>query len=57
MLGTLIALALVRYGFFGRRASNCLIVLPTATPEIVLGASLLSMFLIYGARARLHHAC
>jgi spermidine/putrescine transport system permease protein len=47
-LGTLIALALVRYDFFGRRASNYLIVIPTATPEVVLGASLLSMFLIYG---------
>jgi spermidine/putrescine transport system permease protein len=47
-LGTLIALALVRYDFFGRRASNYLIVVPTATPEVVLGASLLSMFLIYG---------
>jgi spermidine/putrescine transport system permease protein len=48
VLGTLVALAMVRYEFFGRRASNYLIVVPTATPEIVLGASLLSMFLIYG---------
>jgi spermidine/putrescine transport system permease protein len=48
VLGTMIALALVRYDFFGRRASNYLIVIPTATPEVVLGASLLSMFLIYG---------
>jgi spermidine/putrescine transport system permease protein len=47
-LGTLVALALVRYDFFGRRAANYLIVIPTATPEVVLGASLLSMFLIYG---------
>ena len=47
-LGTMIALALVRYDFFGRRASNYLIVIPTATPEVVLGASLLSLFLIYG---------
>src|SRR6266496_732072 len=47
-LGTMIALALDRYDFFGRRASNYLIVVPTATPEVVLGASLLSMFLIYG---------
>ena len=38
------ALALVRYEFFGRRASNLLIVLPMATPEIVIGAALLSMF-------------
>jgi spermidine/putrescine transport system permease protein len=48
VLGTLVALAMVRYEFFGRRASNYLIVIPTATPEVVLGASLLSMFLIYG---------
>jgi spermidine/putrescine transport system permease protein len=48
ILGTLIALALVRYDFFGRRAANFLIVIPMATPEIVMGASLLSLFLIYG---------
>jgi spermidine/putrescine transport system permease protein len=48
VLGTMVALAMVRYEFFGRRASNFLIVIPTATPEVVLGASLLSMFLIYG---------
>jgi len=47
-IGTLMALALVRYRFFGRRASNLLLVLPMATPEIVMGASLLSLFLIYG---------
>jgi spermidine/putrescine transport system permease protein len=47
-LGTMMALALVRYRFFGRRASNLLLVLPMATPEIVMGASLLSLFLIYG---------
>ena len=47
-LGTMIALALVRYEFFGRRAANFLIVIPMATPEVVIGAALLSMFLIYG---------
>jgi len=47
-LGTMIALALVRYEFFGRKASNFLIVIPMATPEVVIGAALLSMFLIYG---------
>jgi spermidine/putrescine transport system permease protein len=47
VLGTLVALALVRYEFRGRRASNFLIVIPMATPEIVMGASLLSLFLIY----------
>jgi spermidine/putrescine transport system permease protein len=44
-LGTLIALALVRYRFRGRGATNLLIFLPLATPEIVLGASLLTLFL------------
>ena len=46
-IGTLMAIALVRHRFFGRRAANLLIVLPMATPEIVIGAALLSMFLIY----------
>ena len=46
-IGTLMAIALVRHQFFGRRATNLLIVLPMATPEIVIGAALLSMFLIY----------
>ena len=45
VLGTLIALALVRYGFRGRGATNLLIFLPMATPEIVLGASLLTLFI------------
>ena len=45
-IGTLMAMALVRYQFFGRRASNFLIVIPTATPEVVIGAALLSMFLL-----------
>ncbi len=44
-LGTLIALALVRYGFRGRGATNLVIFLPMSTPEIVLGASLLTLFL------------
>jgi spermidine/putrescine transport system permease protein len=47
-LGTLIALALVRYGFRGRGATNFLIFLPMATPEVVLGASLLALFLNLG---------
>jgi spermidine/putrescine transport system permease protein len=45
ILGTLIALALVRYGFRGRGATNLLIFLPMSTPEIVLGASLLFLFI------------
>jgi spermidine/putrescine transport system permease protein len=44
-LGTAIALALARYGFRGRGTTNLLIFLPMSTPEIVLGASLLTLFL------------
>jgi spermidine/putrescine transport system permease protein len=47
ILGTLLALALVRHEFFGRRAANLLIVIPMATPEVVIGAALLSMFVTW----------
>jgi spermidine/putrescine transport system permease protein len=47
-LGTMMALALVRYEFRGRGATNLFIFLPLASPEVVLGASLLSMFLSVG---------
>jgi spermidine/putrescine transport system permease protein len=47
-LGVLIALALVRYNFRGSGATNTLIFLPLATPEIVLGASLLTLFVAIG---------
>lgn len=46
--GTLIGLALTRYEFRGRGPLNLLIFLPIATPEIVLGASLLAMFVTAG---------
>lgn len=45
ILGTLIALALVRYKFRGRALANLLIFLPMSTPEVVLGAALLAQFL------------
>jgi spermidine/putrescine transport system permease protein len=48
ILGTLMALALVRYRFRGRAPTNFFIFLPLATPEVVLGASLLSLFLTLG---------
>ncbi|MCU0478294.1 MAG: ABC transporter permease [Chloroflexi bacterium] len=48
ILGTLIGLALTRYSFRGRGATNTFIFLPMATPEIVLGASLLTMFVSIG---------
>ncbi|WP_213283968.1 ABC transporter permease [Cellulomonas hominis] len=44
-LGTLIAIALVRYRFRGRALANLLIFLPMSTPEVVLGAALLAQFL------------
>ena len=44
-LGTFMALALVRYGFRGRGATDMFVFLPLATPEVVLGAALLAMFL------------
>jgi spermidine/putrescine transport system permease protein len=46
--GTLIALALTRYDFRGASPLNLLIFLPIATPEIVLGASLLALFVSAG---------
>ncbi|MFM7542380.1 MAG: ABC transporter permease [Actinomycetales bacterium] len=45
ILGTMIAFAIGRHKFRGRTATNLLIFLPMATPEVVLGASLLAMFL------------
>jgi len=48
VLGTLIGLALSRYHFRGRGPINLLIFLPIATPEVVLGASLLALFVSAG---------
>ena len=47
-LGTLMAFALVRHSFRGRAASNLVIFLPLATPEVVMGSSLLAMFVSLG---------
>jgi spermidine/putrescine transport system permease protein len=44
ILGTLIAFALARHRFRGREATNLLIFLPMATPEVVMGSSLLALF-------------
>jgi spermidine/putrescine transport system permease protein len=51
IIGTMMAIALVRHNFLGRRVANFLIVVPMATPEVVMGASLLSFFLILGKPA------
>lgn len=45
VMGTMIALALVRYRFRFRTSTNLLLFLPMATPEVVLGAALLAQFL------------
>lgn len=45
VLGTLIAIALVRYRFGGGGAVNFFLVLPLTAPEIVMGASLLTLFI------------
>ena len=50
VLGTLIGMALTRYDFRGRNGLNLLIFIPMATPEIILGASLLSMFVSVGVQ-------
>ena len=47
-LGTLLAIALVRYRWKGRGASDFFVFLPMATPEVVMGASLLGLFLVVG---------
>ena len=44
-LGTMIAIAIVRHPFWGRGTTNLIIFLPMSTPEIVMGASLLTLFL------------
>jgi spermidine/putrescine transport system permease protein len=45
ILGTLIALALVRYRFRGRSTTNLLLFLPMASPEVVMGSALLTLFI------------
>jgi spermidine/putrescine transport system permease protein len=48
ILGTMIAFALGRYRFRGRSSTNLLIFMPMATPEVVMGSSLLTLFLMLG---------
>ena len=47
-LGTMIAIALARYEFRGRGPLNLLIFIPMTAPEIILGASLLTMWISAG---------
>jgi len=53
VLGTLAAFALVRHQFVGRSATNVLIFLPMAAPEIVMGSSLLALFVAGGFAGQL----
>ena len=48
LLGTLMAFAMVRHRFHGRSAANLFVFLPMATPEIVMGSSLLALFVNAG---------
>lgn len=48
--GTLIALALTRYEFRGRAPLNLLIFLPMSAPEIIMGASLLTLWVSVGVQ-------
>jgi len=49
-LGTMIAIALVRYRFRSRSSISLLLFLPMATPEVVLGAGLAAQFLAAGVQ-------
>ncbi len=50
VLGTMVAFALARHRFRGRGMINLTIFLPMATPEVVLGASVLALFLNLGVQ-------
>lgn len=47
-LGTLMAFALVRHRFRGRSVANVALFLPMASPEVVMGSSLLALFVAAG---------
>lgn len=53
VLGTLVAFALVRHQVVGRSGINLLVFLPMASPEIVMGSSLLALFVASGQGGRL----
>jgi len=48
LLGTMMAFALVRHRFRGRAVANVFTFLPMASPEIVMGSSLLALFVNAG---------
>ena len=53
ILGTLMAFALVRHRFRGRSVANVFTFLPMASPEIVMGSSLLALFVTAGLAGQL----
>ncbi len=53
VLGTLMAFAMVRHRFRGRGLANVSIFLPMASPEIVMGSSLLALFVAAGLGGQL----
>lgn len=48
VLGTLVAIALVRQRFRGQKTVDTFLVLPLTAPEVVMGAALLTLFLDLG---------
>ena len=48
VLGTLVAIALVRQRWRGHRAVDTFLILPLTAPEVVIGAALLTLFLDFG---------
>ncbi len=56
LLGTLMAFALARHHFRGRSVANVGIFLPMASPEIVMGSSLLALFVSAGFAGQLGFA-
>lgn len=53
IIGTFAAFALVRYPFRGQGFANVVLFLPMASPEIVMGSSLLALFVAAGFGGRL----
>ena len=56
LLGTLMAFAMARHHFRGRSIANVGIFLPMASPEIVMGSSLLALFVSAGFAGQLGFA-
>lgn len=51
VLGTLVAIALVRQRWRGQRAVDTFLILPLTAPEVVMGAALLTLFLDFNTAA------